>query len=154
MNDSLRDFDEAGHGVDLDEPIGLIESFSELLNDSHIGRLWTIIQGRVNDEVEYGPDFDIGDEVRMQIVAVRAMRRSVMTDGGVVRVGVPARELKEVVTASNTLLQTLMKTHDKIMSYDRQRAIEEAVVETMHSLPDDKRIQFMEQLETNLSQIE
>ena len=65
-----------------------------------------------------------------------------------------AREVKEVVTASNTLLQTLMKTHSKVLSYDRQRAIEEATVETMKALPDEERATFFSLLEANLAAIE
>jgi hypothetical protein len=153
MNEALREFDLGdGHDVDLDEHISTIEALSDELSDEDIARLWAVLQGRAQAMEEYGADFDLGYEVQMQIMAVRAMRNAIMP-GGVVRVGTPAREIKEVVTASSTLLNTLMKTHERIMSLDRQRAIEEAVTTSIQTLPDEQKKQFLATLEENLSAI-
>ena len=153
MNEALREFDLGdGHDVELDEHISTIEALSDELSDEDIARLWAVLQGRAQAMEEYGADFDLGHEVQMQIMAVRAMRNAIMP-GGVVRAGTPAREIKEVVTASSTLLNTLMKTHERIMSLDRQRAIEEAVTTSIQTLPDEQKKQFLATLEENLSAI-
>jgi hypothetical protein len=154
MSDALRQFEEDNNDVELEDSVALIEQFSEGLTDEQVFRLWNILQGRSDATVDYGPNFDIKEEVEMQIMAVRAMRDSVITSTGQMRPGVPARELKEVVTASNTLLQTLMKTHGKILSYDRQRAIEEAVATVMRTLPDKERATYLSLLEANLAAID
>jgi hypothetical protein len=150
--EALREFDLGGPSVDMEEHIGMIEAMAEALTDEHIARLWILLQDRAQERVEYGPDFDVGEEVRLQIAAVRAMRESVMP-GGKVRAGVPTREMKEVVTASSTLLTTLLKTHEKIMSYDRQRAIEEATVEMVKTLSDEDQKLFFSRLEEALDAI-
>lgn len=149
---SLRDFDGIGDDVDIDEYISAIEVMSEQLTDEHVSRLFCLLQGRAQT-VEYGASFDIKEEVQMQIMAVRAMRNAVMPNGRV-RPGLASREVKEVVTASSTLLNTLMKTHDKIMSLERQRAIEEAVTTSIQTLPEEQKKQFLATLAENLSTIQ
>lgn len=149
---SLRDFDGIGDDVDIDEYISAIEVMSDHLTDEHVSRLFCLLQGRAQT-VEYGASFDIKEEVQMQIMAVRAMRNAVMPNGRV-RPGLASREMKEVVTASSTLLNTLMKTHDKIMSLERQRAIEEAVTTSIQTLPEEQKKQFLATLAENLSTIQ
>ena len=150
--EALREFDLEAPGVDMEEHIAMIEALPDALTDDHVTRLWFVLQGRAQEKVEYGPDFDMGEEVRMQIAAVRAMRESVMPNG-VVRAGVPTREMKEVVTASSTLLTTLLRTHEKVMSYDRQRAIEQATVAVVQELSEEYKKVFFERLEEALDAI-
>ena len=152
MDSALREFDLGENDISLDDQVSTIEAMADELSEEEIARLWTVLAGRAEAGVDYGPEFDMGKEVEMQILAVRAMRNSIMP-GGIVRPGTPAREVKEVVTASSTLLTTLLKTHEKIMSYDRQRAIEEATVEVIKTLPDEQRDQFFKLLEESLSAI-
>jgi hypothetical protein len=153
MSNALRDFDMGGHDVDLDDHISTIEAMSEELSEEDIARLWAVLAGRADQLVEYGADFDLRKEVQMQILAVRAMRDAIMP-GGRMRQGVPAREMKEVVTASSTLLNTLLKTHKDVMSFDRQRAIEEAVITSVRTLSEDQQRAFFAAMEENLSAIE
>jgi len=149
---SLRDFDGIGDDVDIDEYISAIEVMSEQLTDEHVSRLFCLLQGRAQT-VEYGASFDIKEEVQMQIMAVRAMRNAVMPNGKV-RPGLASREVKEVVTASSTLLNTLLKTHEKVMSFSRSRAIEEAVTTSIQTLPEEQKKQFLATLAENLSTIQ
>ncbi len=109
---------------------------------------------RLPDDFTYGADFDFASEVTAQIRAVRAMRRSVMSDSGKVLENVSARELKEVVSASSTLLQTLLKTHEKVLSFDRQRAVERSVVEVVKRLGKDEQTLFFATLDVELGLIE
>jgi hypothetical protein len=153
MSEALRDFDLGGNDVELDGYIDMIDTMSADLREDQVARLFGVLAALGGRTVEYGADFDLKEEVQAQIQAVRAMRDAVMPNG-VVRVGTSAREVKEVVTASSTLLTTLMKMHEKVMSFDRSRAIEEAVTATIRGLPEDAQKVFFSQLEQNLSAIE
>jgi hypothetical protein len=153
MSEALRDFDLGGNDVELDGYIDMIDTMSADLREDQVTRLFGVLAALGGRTVEYGADFDLKEEVQAQIQAVRAMRDAVMPNG-VVRVGTPAREVKEVVTASSTLLTTLMKMHERVMSFDRSRAIEEAVTATIRGLPEDAQKVFFSQLEQNLSAIE
>ena len=151
--EALREFDLGEPDVDLEDHVSMIEAMSEGLTDHQVARLWGILQDRAEVQVEYGPDFNMVEEVRMQIAAVRAMRNSVMP-GGVMRLGVPVREMKEMVTASSTLLTTLLRTHKEVLSLDRQRAIEAATVATMQTLPEEAREVFFAELAEALEAID
>jgi len=149
----LRDFEGIDHDVELDGYIDMIDALSGSLREDQVVRLFSLLAGMGGvEQVEYNASFDLKDEVQAQIQAVRAMREAVMPNG-VVRAGTPAREVKEVVTASSTLLNTLMKMHERVMSFDRSRAIEEAVTTTIRTLPDDQQKMFFTALEDNLSAI-
>ncbi|PNV83834.1 MAG: hypothetical protein C0610_16785 [Desulfobacteraceae bacterium] len=87
-------------------------------------------------EVVYGANFDMTVEVEGLIQSVRAMRSTVMTPGGTVRNDVTPREMKEVVTATSTLMTLLMKSHEKLMSFDRQRRLEQTTIEVLQRLSD------------------
>ena len=150
---SLREFEDPGFDVKLGDYISAIEAYSHMLEPDQVNRLREIIGERVTEKVVYDASFNLRDEVQAQIACVRALRESVLP-GGVVRAGLAAREIKEAVTASSTLLSTLMKTHKDILSLDRARCIEEAVSETIKTLSDEDRATFMKKLEENLSAIE
>ena len=139
---------------DLSAEVATILMAPAELTEDQAFALFNVLAPRFAGEgVDYGADFDLRDEVEAQIVAVRAMRGSVMLPGGKIKPGVAARELKEVVTASNTLLQTLMKTHEKVLNYDRQRALEAATVAAVENLPDENKKAFFAALETELENI-
>ena len=141
--------------VDFSVEVSFIASSPDSLTDEQVAILWTALQERVDgDDVEYGADFDLGQEVEAQIGLVRAMRRSVITESGQVLPGVASRELKEVVSASTTLLSTLSKSHEKIMSFDRMRAIEHAAADAVRTLPHEQQQLFFQTLEEKLEAIE
>lgn len=150
---SLREFDSEVEEVNLDEHIHAISVYGDQLTDEQIARLRSILFGRGDDQVEYNASFNLREEVQAQIMAVRALRNSVMP-GGRVSPGMHAREIKEMISASSTLLNTLLKTHGQILSLERSRCIEEAVTEAIKTLPDEARESFLSLLETNLSAIE
>ena len=74
MSDALRDFENSEETLDLSEAVESICSYPGSLTDEQTFSLWRVLQSRSGEKVEYGPDFDIRDEVEMQIMAVRAMR--------------------------------------------------------------------------------
>jgi len=86
--------------------------------------------------VEYGANYDITAEVEGLITAVRAMQNSVMTPEGRMRQDVTPREMKEVVTSTTSLMNLLMKSHEKLMTFDRQRRLEQSTVDILRLMGD------------------
>jgi hypothetical protein len=99
---------------------------------------------------EYGADFDLADEVWQQILAVKAVREQVVEDGKI-KDGFSARDAKDVVTAGNTLLTSLMRYHKEIVSMDRLRRLERSVIEVLEESSPEVRQQVMSRLEEKLS---
>lgn len=94
---------------------------------------------------EYGEGFSLAVEVEEMLKMARALRQQVMV-GNQVADGVGPREVKEAVSASNTLLNTLLKVHEQVMSFERQRGIEKAVIEAISDLPHEQKERFFAKL--------
>lgn len=92
---------------------------------------------------------NLEDEIHAQMTLVQTMRTRV-TDSGE---EIPVREIKEVVTASNTLLGTLMKMQEKINSIQHQQAVEQSVMDTMDEMPEEIKESFLCTLERKLEAI-
>jgi len=137
----------------LDDEVEAILNAPQLLSKEQLKDLACILQDYLPKGVQYDADFDLLGEVSDLLTTIKAMRSKVMTDAGVPREDVSARDLKEVATASNTLLQTLLKVHTQIMSMNRQRAIEKAVAETMREQPEDIQNMYFQRLELELALI-
>ena len=84
-------------------------------------------------EFEYDENYSLKDEMATMIVAVKAMRGEIF-DGNRLRNGVGLKDVKEFVTASNSIMSTLMKSHEKLMSMERHRSIEQATVEVLKEI--------------------
>jgi len=105
------------------------------------------------DDPGYGAHFDISNEVNEQIKAVRALRSLVMDDSGNINEGYTARDAKELIGSSNTLLGSLMKFHDKIINQNRMRLIEQATIEAVKTLPEEQQELFFTKLQSGLDAI-
>jgi len=106
---------------------------------------------RDDAEVAYGANYDITIEIQGLIDSVRAMRNSVMDDRGRMREGITPREMKEVVTSTTSLMNLLMKSHEKLMSFERARALEQATVDILRDLGGEEIVsQFVEMMEARL----
>lgn len=105
----------------------------------------------VDGQIEYGANYDITIEVEGLIQSVRAMRNTVMTPEGNVREGIAPREMKEMITATTSLMNLLMKSHEKLMTFDRHRALEQATVDVLRQLGGEEIVgQFVEMMEGRL----
>ncbi len=111
-------------------PDQLTELAEELMS------LGVIKESDDGEGVEYDAKFDLTEEIGMQLKMVHALRRKVMVNG-TIRSGVSAREVKEVVSTTSTMLNTLMKNHEKMMSMDRQRAVESSTISVLRELGND-----------------
>lgn len=104
-------------------------------------------------DIEYGANYDITIEVEGLIQSVRAMRNTVMDEQGRVREGITPREMKEMITATTALMNLLMKSHEKLMTFDRQRALEQSTVDVLRELGGEEIVStFVELMEERLEQ--
>jgi len=122
------------------------ETFTELLKEAFPGEVQLNL---------YGPDFDLTNEVNTQLAIVNAMRNTIVVPGThALREGVTTREAKELISASNTLMSTLMKSHKDIINAERQRAVEEAVIVYASRLEDGEKSKFLDGLAEELEKLE
>lgn len=158
---SISDFDiKTGSNLEPSElEVGFDRFFHNILpHIDHVqaGRLihkidYLGLVPRDKTEVAYGASYDITGEIQGLIESVRAMRSSVMTQEGKMREDVTPREMKEVVTSTTSLMNLLMKSHEKLMSFDRARALEQATVDILRELGGEEIVsQFVEMMEARL----
>lgn len=93
------------------------------------------------DDETYDETFSMADEVKEVMAAVRLLRKSIYAVGGrKLREGVTISEAKDVISMSNTMINTLMKSHEKIMNMERYRAVEQATVDVLRELDGDRKL--------------
>ncbi|WP_422451867.1 hypothetical protein [Endozoicomonas sp. ALC066] len=163
---SFSEMDSQLHGgieaekevIEMAQAVATVERLSERFTDSQITRLSQAIRFRVESDLpapeqdnEYGAGFSLAQEINMQLKAVRALRSSVMYDSGRPKEDVDPRDLKDAITAANSMIGTLMKQHEKVMSMERNRAVESATVEALQELKEEHG---MDAVETYLSILE
>ena len=102
-------------------------------------------------QLEYDESYSLKDEMTMMLVAVRAMRNEIL-DGDRLRKNVGVKDLKEFLTSSSSITSTLMKNHEKLMSMERHRAIEQATIETLKEIGGDEAVdRFLALMEAKLA---
>lgn len=140
---------------DLAPHVAAIVEHTDAINDTQLNVLMTALEPRLREnQVEYGAEFDIMQEISSMIQMVRAMRKHVLNESGSVKEGIDTRALKEVISASNTLAQMLIKSQNQILSADRQRAMEAALRDAIMTLDKERQDVFFETLENLLEKIE
>ena len=150
---NLHDFEEQVESESLEHEVMTIIEKHEWLTPEQVNALAEVISVYGGNEVAYGADFDIKNEINDQIKMVRAMRKDVLGADGNVRGGKSLRELKEVISASTTLTQLIMKSHETILNHDRQRAMETAMHEALKTLPKEAQDIFFDTLGLLLEEI-
>ena len=94
-------------------------------------------------EVEdvYDETFSMAEEVHEVMKAVKLLRKSILAPGGkALKTGITTTEAKDVISMSNTMINTLMKSHEKIMNMERYRAVEQATVDVLRELDGDEKL--------------
>jgi len=108
----------------------------------------------LNNKVEgvvYGADYDMKSEVENLITAARALKNSVMYPNGDIRPGITPREMKEVVTSTSSLISLLMKSHEQLMNFDRQRILEQSTVDVLREMGGEEIVsRFVKMMEERL----
>ena len=138
----------------LDTEVAMIISSANLLTDDQAQALHLVLSQFVQEGNEYGADFDFKHEISMQLGAIRAMRSRIMNLNGTIKEETSIREVKECLAAANTLTTALMKNHEKIINFDRQRAVEQATIEAVKLLPDEAKEVFFEEFDRRLKLLE
>lgn len=153
MTSALHQFADEHASVSLDDAVDAILNAPQALTQTQLINLSTILRDRMPEGVKYDASFDLMAEVAAQLTMCRAMRAKVMTAGGTPLPDVSARDLKEVVTANNTLFQSVMRSHERLVNLDRLRAIEAATIAAVKDQPKDVQDAFFETLEQQLEAI-
>ncbi len=155
MNDLTSFFDTGGADVtELDDAVALILNNATALTKDQISDLLTILREHGTQQVTLDASFDIRQEIEQQIMLVRAMRQNVLTEGGRIKTDIPAREVKEVVSSSNTMIASLMKYMEQIVSMGRLMQVEKAVISTLEDIDPAIKEQFLKKLAENLEAVE
>ncbi len=112
-----------------------------------------VLPEQVPEAVAYGADYDIKNEVENLLRAARAMQNSIMDDSGVLKKDSSPREVREVVTSMTSLMQLIMKSHEKLMGFDRQRALEQSTVSVLREMGGQETVdRFVKMMEECLEQ--
>ena len=138
----------------LDNEVAMIVNSPGLLTDEQLSDLHAILEHYLPQANGYGASFDFKREISAQLNAVRALRDKVMTTTGQIKEGISTREVKEVLAAANTLTASLMKNHEKIMNFDRQRALEQATISAIEAMDDNIKEVFFNDLNARLEKLE
>lgn len=170
MNTSIRDFEQSEAGSALTAAlVDAVNTVAEaaanqILSHQQVMLLADVLPhgypdqfstkgARAVDDPNYGADFDLAKEMNEQIRVVRALRNMLTDEDGNIVKGTSPREAKELISTSGTMLQNLMKFHDKIMNTDRMRMIEQATIAAVKTMPVDQQEIFYSHLEKSLSKI-
>jgi len=91
-------------------------------------------------EEAYDETFDMEKEVAEVLRAVKILRNSMLNESKKgLKVGVTIGEAKDVLSMSNSMINTLMKSHEKIVNMARYRAVEQATVDILRDLDGDEK---------------
>lgn len=98
-------------------------------------------EGEDGESEVYDETFDMEKEVAEIIQSVRMLRRSIRSPNGKgLKAGVTVAEAKDVISMSNTMVNTLMKSHEKIVNMARYRAVEQATVDILRDLDGSEKL--------------
>ena len=145
---------DGNNQIDLSQEVEMIASTPTSLTLDQVGALHIALQEVSDPEDTYGPDYSISNEVQSQLHLISAMRNSVISEAGRVLAGVTSRELRDVVGSSGTMLANLVKIHERVINFDRMRAVENSVAETIREYPEDFQDKFFALLKTKLEAID
>lgn len=104
------------------------------------------------DAQDYDADFSVEGEIALQIRAVQALRHHCFPNG-IMRHDANVREAKDVLATCNTMIKTLMDSHERIQNMERMRAVETATVDALAEVDEGLRKRFLELLEKRLERI-
>lgn len=91
--------------------------------------------GEDGDDDDYDETFDMEKEVAEVLRTVKILRRTILSPNKrALKAGVTVGDAKDVLSMSNSMIATLMKSHEKIMNMARYRAVEQATVDILREL--------------------
>jgi hypothetical protein len=164
-HNDLSGFDVSRAGRGSDSELALLmaqlETFLSAtlpnLPEHLLPRLVDALNGRgalesSGEAVDYDAAYDMRNEMEMMLSTCRAMRNHVL-DGDRVRDGIAFRDLKDFMTSVSSMMSTMMKNHEKLMTMDRHRAVEQATIQVLKEIGGEDTIdRFILLMEDKLSE--
>ena len=140
---------------ELEEAVELIVQFCEEVSGEDAQRLYLSLRAHHNVSMAggYGADFDLSAEIGEQITLCRAMRGRLIDSEGKLNERFSAKEAKEILSASNSLNQTLMKFQKEITNFQRLMQVENAMKKAIANLPRENQEIFADDLERQLAAV-
>jgi len=102
---------------------------------------------------EFGADFDMSAELSNQLNALQAVRNKIFSVDGRLADGQTIKDAKDFMSSSSALLQLLHKSKAELINIERLQAVEEATIETIKELGEDKTKLFLKNLHERLERI-
>lgn len=109
--------------------------------------------GRYQQRISIDADFDLAAELGNQLVLLRAMQATLLDEQGALTPGTSIREVRESLTAANTLYGTLLKSQEKLLSQSRMQAVVRTAAEVLRELDPQAHDRYFELLEKRLDQL-
>jgi hypothetical protein len=109
--------------------------------------------GADNDEggEAYGPDFDMTGFIQGMIRTTRKIEQRLYRPGeDGMTASFTAQELGGIINANKNLMTLIARHHDKVMGWERQRAVEAAHLAAARELPVDLQDKYLARLQAEL----
>lgn len=105
----------------------------------------------VDGAAGYGPEFDMTAFIQRMIKTTKAIENRLYRPGeDGMQPAFSAQELGAITNANKNLLMMIAKNHDKVMGWERQRAIEAAHMAAARDLPADIQDRYLAKLQAEL----
>ncbi len=141
--------ERSGHLVvhhKVDELVTLIE-LGEVPKDA-LNRLSQALSPYV--QPEYDEDFNVRDELIIQMKMVKAVRMSILDSSGKLKRETTVTEVKSVLDASMRLSDMLNKVNRDLINQERLQAVEAAFMDVVGEFEQDRQLEFVKVLERRM----
>ncbi len=149
-DDKLAPFAVSALGTAFETVVTAIQG--HFIPDYELRKLLDVLPAQ-EDSQEFGADFDMSQELTNQLQALQAVRNKIFSSDGRLAEGQTIKEAKDFMSSSATLLQLLQKSKSEFINIERLQAIEEATIDTIKELGEDKTKLFLNNLKDRLEKI-
>ena len=101
-------------------------------------------------EIDFGEDYDLREELVVQMRLVQAVRTSILDSRGRIRDDTTVTEVKSVLDASRSLADMLNKVNKDLVNQERIQAVEASFMTTIEGMPKQQQIIYIEELERRM----
>lgn len=123
----------------------------ETITPDEVEALIQIIPSEYFQMEEVGTDFDMMQELGMQLRMVNALRGKVMTGTGQLNKKVSISEAKSVLDSCRQTGEVIRKNMESVVNLNRIQALEAAVLATVNGHPEEFKREFLASLEKQLA---
>lgn len=123
----------------------------ETITPEEVDALTQIIPSEYFKMDEVGTDFDMKNELGMQLRMVNALRSKVITGTGQLKKEVSISEAKSVLDSCRQTGEVIRKNMESVVNLNRIQALEAAVLATVNGHPEEFKREFLASLEKQLA---